>query len=213
MVLSPFHLLKARITVEANVSVSFITVIIQLSHTASTLPSHHDDVTGRKLQKLPSGDKSVGSVADFDILGLGFTDRPHDGQHGGPSRVVRQSGIHHSFPVIRLFQGLRFCGFSDCLGLTPSWTVSTLSFWSLCLVAVETAGWGPGAPGLAEAAPQFERHGAGSLEAHGAVQLVVVPLSRRWPEGVGDLSRPAPGADVRGPFVGPSGVFIPGRTR
>ena len=29
MVLSPFHLLKARITVEANVSVSFITVIIQ----------------------------------------------------------------------------------------------------------------------------------------------------------------------------------------
>ena len=76
MVLSPFHLLKARITVEANVSVSFITVIIQLSHTASTLPSHHDDVTGRKIAKLPSGDKSVGSVADFDILGLGFTDRP-----------------------------------------------------------------------------------------------------------------------------------------
>ena len=36
MVLSPFHLLKARITVDANVSVSFITVIIQLSHTAST---------------------------------------------------------------------------------------------------------------------------------------------------------------------------------
>ena len=76
MVLSPFHLLKARITVDANVSVSFITVVIQLSHTASTLPSHHDDVTGRKSATLPSGDKSVGSVADFDILGLGFTDRP-----------------------------------------------------------------------------------------------------------------------------------------
>ena len=29
-----------------------------------------------KIAKLPSGDKSVGSVADFDILGLGFTDRP-----------------------------------------------------------------------------------------------------------------------------------------
>ena len=32
--------------------------------------------TIEKIAKLPSGDKSVGSVADFDILGLGFTDRP-----------------------------------------------------------------------------------------------------------------------------------------
>ena len=35
-----------------------------------------DVVVPEKIAKLPSGDKSVGSVADFDILGLGFTDRP-----------------------------------------------------------------------------------------------------------------------------------------
>ena len=72
MVLSPFHLLKARITVEANVSVSFITVIIQLSHTASTLPSHHDDVTGRKLQNSRAGINPSGAllISTFSAWGL-----------------------------------------------------------------------------------------------------------------------------------------------
>ena len=160
MVLSPFHLLKARITVEANVSVSFITVIIQLSHTASTLPSHHDDVTGRKLQNSRAGINPSGALLISTFSAWGLQTGLHDGHHGGPSRVVRQPGIHHSFPVIGLFQGLRFVAsqiarVSPSRGGSPRYPAG-YSIWSLRLVTVETAGWGPGAPGLAEPAPQFE---------------------------------------------------------
>ena len=90
---------------------------------------------------------------------------------------------------------------------TPSWTASTLFRLLLCLVAVETAGWGPGTPGLAEPPPQFERYGACPMEVHGPIHLVVVLLAGRLPEGVGDLSRATTGADVSRPFVRSSGAF------
>ena len=71
MVLSPFHLLKERITVDANVSVSFITVIIQpvkSSNAARTM----------KIAKITPKKPPIPIKAHFSGLG-----KPEDFRWGG----------------------------------------------------------------------------------------------------------------------------------
>ena len=79
--------------------------------------------------------------------------------------------------------------------------VESVNFLSLLLEAVESDS-GPSAPRLAEPASHMDAHIAGTLEMHCAVHLVVLLLSRRPIEAVGDYSRTSVGVDVSRPLVG-----------
>ena len=81
------------------------------------------------------------------------------------------------------------------------------NFLSLLLEAVESDS-GPSAPRLAEPASHMDGCVSSALMIYGAVHLVVLLLSRRPREAVGDYSGASLGVDVSRPLVGSPRVFV-----